>query len=131
MKITDDKTLAAIQQEFATKFPGLKIEFYKEAHQVGEGSAATATLDASKTVGTVRTIHQEGELSIDGHLKVSTLESNFKTQYGLNVQVFRKSGDLWMQTSATDEWTLAKQNRKGEHAVAAFKAKYGDGVKTV
>ena len=114
MKITDKKTLADIQAEFSEKFPELKLEFYKEAHAVGEGSAATATLNASKTIGAVRTIHREGELSINGHLKVSTLESNFKDQYGLNVQVFRRSGDIWIQTSTTDEWTLAKQNRKGE-----------------
>jgi len=131
MKISDSKTIANIQEEFSAKFPGLKIEFYTKAHEAGEGSSVNTTLDSTKSVETVRTIHQEGDLSIDGHLKVSTLESNFKEKYGLNVQVFRKSGDIWMQTSATDDWTLAKQNRKGEHSVAAFKAKYGDGMKTV
>lgn len=131
MKITENKTLANIQEEFASKFPGLKIEFYKEAHTVGEGSDAKTTLDSSTTVGAIRTIHTEGDLSIDGHLKVSTLETNLKEHYGLNVQVFRKSGDLWIQTSATDEWTLAKQNRKGEHSISAFKDKYGDGVKSL
>lgn len=131
MKITDNKTLTNIQKEFTTKFPGLKIEFYKEAHTIGEGSAAKTTLDSSTTVGAIRTIHTEGDLSIDGHLKVSTLETNLKERYGLNVQVFRKSGNIWIQTSATDDWTLAKQNRKGEHSTAAFKNKYGDGVKSL
>ena len=131
MKISDNKKLIKVQQEFSEKFTGLKIEFYQEAHQAGEGSSANTTLDSNKTIGEVRSIHQTGELSINGHLKVSTLEENFKNQYGLNVQVFRKSGDLWMQTSATDEWTLAKQNRKGIHSVAAFKEQYGDGVKSL
>jgi hypothetical protein len=27
------------------------------------------------------------------------------------VQVFRKSGKLWIQTTATDQWTLGEQNK--------------------
>lgn len=122
MKISDNKTLKEIQQEFTNKFPGLKIEFYEEAHQPGETSSPN-TLNVDKTIGQVRTISTTGELSIDGHQKVSTLEENFKTNYGLNVQVFRRSATLWLQTATTDEWTLSKQNRKGIHSVAAVENK--------
>jgi len=34
-------------------------------------------------------------------------------QFGLHVQIFRKSGDLWLQTSKTDEWTIEHQNARG------------------
>jgi hypothetical protein len=108
MTISDDKTLKQVQSEFSGKFPNLKIEFYKDTHQAGEGSPARAMLDAEKTIA-----QSEGDLSIDGHKLVKTLESDFLEKYGLNVQVFRKSGDLWLQTTSTDEWTLADQNRRG------------------
>ncbi len=113
MKISDEKTLLELQEEFNGKFPYLKIEFYKKAHGVNESSRKKDQLDLSKTIGEVRTIHIEGDLSTDGHQKVSTLERHFLDNYGLSAQVFRKSGNIWLQTSATDNWTLADQNRKG------------------
>ena len=41
-------------------------------------------------------------------LTVETLESMFEDEFGLHVQVFRKSGETWLQTSVTDHWTLEK-----------------------
>ena len=115
MIITDSKKLKDIQKEFNDKFSFLKLEFYKHHHEEGEASPNKELLDPEQTIGEVRRTHTEGDLSIDGHNKVSTLENNFYEKYGLNVQVFRKSGDLWLQTTATDEWTLAHQNEKGSH----------------
>ena len=115
MQITDSKKLKDIQKEFNEKFPYLKLEFYKGEHESGIPFPARKQLDPEKTIGKVRKVHVEGDLSIDGHLKVCTLEDRFWDQYGLNVQVFRLSGNLWLQTSTTDQWTLAEQNRKGEH----------------
>jgi hypothetical protein len=120
MKILDRRTVAEIQAEFHTKFPYLKLEFYNQPHEVGEGSQLKSLIDKTKTIKTVRTVHTEGEMSVNGHLKVSTLEQSFADDYGLNVQVFRKSGGLWLQTTATDEWTLTDQNKKGE---ASFQMK--------
>lgn len=114
MLITDDKKISEIQAEFRKKFPYLKLEFYALPHTEGEISANSAHIDADKTVGEVRTIHNDGELSINGNLKVSTLEGNFRDIYGLNVQVFRRSRKIWLQTTATDEWTLTEQNTLGE-----------------
>lgn len=107
--ITDDRKIADIQAEFNGHFPNLKIEFYSKEHHEGEGSAGKM-IDASKTIGEVRTKHNEGDISINGHAKVSTLEEKFHDVFGLNVQVFRKSGDVWLQTTVTDEWTLSEQD---------------------
>ena len=113
MIISDDKKLRDIQMEFSEKFPFLKIEFYARPHVSGEGSPEKEHLDLDQTVGEVRSVHNKGDLSIDGHLKVQSLEKNFAEQYGLYVQVFRRSGKLWLQTISTDEWTLTKQDRHG------------------
>ena len=124
MLISDDKTIGQICNEFQEKFPFLKIEFYAEAHEVGKGSSPVNKLSHNIPVSEARTIHSEGDLSIHGNLKVSTLEENFKDQYGLNAQVFRKSGNLWLQTSTTDSWTLHEQNRKGSSSESHFNEKY-------
>ena len=114
MDISDGKKISEVKKEFHDKFPFLKLEFYKEHHKVGEGSSAKQLLEGDKTIGEVRSIHNSGEISINGNLKVSSLEQAFSDTYGLNVQVFRKSGKIWLQTITTDEWTLSEQNHKGE-----------------
>ena len=68
----------------------------------------------------MRHVHRTAHISINGHQKVDTLEQHFNDHFGINIQVFRKSGKSWLQTTTTDEWTLTEQNKKGEemsHAV--------------
>lgn len=113
LKITDDKKLKDIKNEFNAKFPHLKIEFYSEEHDTGSASSHKAMYDDNLTLKEIRTKHVEGELSIAGNQKTSTLEQNFHDHFGVNVQVFRNSGNLWLQTTRTDDWTLAQQEEKG------------------
>lgn len=114
MIIKDSKTIQEIQKEFNQKFPFLKIEFYKKAHSAKEGSPDSQKWDSDKTIKVIREIHNTGDLSIKGDQKISELEANLLEQYGLNAQVFYKSGNLWLQTTATDEWTLKQQNDRAE-----------------
>jgi hypothetical protein len=47
-------------------------------------------------------------------MTVNELEQRFKSQFGLNIQVFRKHGKTWIETTVTDNWTLFKQNEEGK-----------------
>ncbi len=124
MTISNDKTLREIQLDFQAHFPFLKIEFYDASHTAGEGSPPFQQVgDYSKQLGEVRKTHQKGNLNIDGDLKVSSLEHGFYKQYGLNVQVFRRSGTAWIQTITTDHWTLSQQNTKAKQYSLALNAK--------
>jgi hypothetical protein len=40
--------------------------------------------------------------------------------YGIHVQLFRKSGKVWINTSVTSSWTLEEQNKQGEVLSNAF-----------
>jgi hypothetical protein len=124
MTISDDKTLRDIQKEFNVYFPYLKIEFYKGEHEEGEGSPIEDRLDPNRKLGAVRKIHTLEDLTIRDDMRVSDFEQMFLSKYGLNVQVFRKSGNLWIQTTSTDYWTLAEQNRKGGASELHYKEKY-------
>lgn len=112
--IKDDQKLSDVKDAFNAKFPHLKIEFYKGSHEENEGSGKKELLDDSLYLRDIRSNHAEGELSVDGHLKTSSFEQNFMDHYGVNVQVFRKSGNLWLQTIATDNWTLAEQEKEAQ-----------------
>ena len=108
--ITDDKTIEEVQRAFQDHFPYLKLEFYAEEHIPGQGTPDAVKINVETTIGEAREDNSEGNVSIHGNQKVSTLESVFHDVYGLNVQVFRRSGNLWLQTTTTDSWTLSEQN---------------------
>lgn len=118
MFISDKIKLQTVREEFAKQFPFLKLEFYSGSHDANEGSLEADLLDAEKTIGEVRTIHDKGEIELKENMKVTELEKDFFEKYGLNVQVFRKSKDLWLQTTKTDHWTLAEQNHRGKEESA-------------
>lgn len=114
MIIKDSKTIQEIQQQFNQKFPYLKIEFYQKAHAINEGSPNSIKWENDKLIGEIRTSHNSGNLSIRQDQKVGELEEDFLKDYGLNVQVFYQSGDIWLQTTSTDTWTLKEQNDRAE-----------------
>ncbi|NUM50898.1 MAG: hypothetical protein HUU48_07250 [Flavobacteriales bacterium] len=118
MLIDKNKKLNTIQNEFEKIFPFLKIEFYKRAHSQGEGSAKKNTLDVELTIGEVQKKNASGTIEIHKLMTVAELESAFTEVFGLAVQVFRKSGKVWLQTTTTDDWTLAEQDQRASEKVA-------------
>lgn len=113
--IQDSDKLCEIQKEFSKRFPYLKLEFFK--FDVGKKkifSSKNLITETQKTLGEIRHVHNLSHISINGHQKVSTLEQHFRENLGVDVQVFRKSGSSWLATTATDNWTLSEQNKKGE-----------------
>lgn len=112
--ISDDKTIKTLQEEFARVFPFLKLEVFSKPHKRGEASPKKLINDNHKTLGECRKKQVAGSIKILGSQKVSDLEQAFQTAFGLSVQVFRKSGKIWLETSSTDSWTLDKQNAEAE-----------------
>ncbi len=117
MLIADDKTIAQIQTEFSSKFPGLKIEFYKSLHDKYKGSSDEDKFPPETIIRNARKIHETKELTIRPEDTVAYIEMTMRDSLGLNVQIYRRSKELWLQTSATDDWTLEKQNSKGLHSL--------------
>lgn len=116
MKITinDHRKIFAIQEEFNTVFPYLKLEFFSKPHKPGGESPKILVKHNSRTLSECRTIHNTGEITITSKMTVMDLEQRFSDVYGLSVQVFRKSGKVWLETTVTDGWTLEEQNSQGE-----------------
>ena len=116
MKITinDNRKISAIQEEFNTVFPYLKIEFFVKPNKKAGASPKKIIKQYSKTLGECRTIHNKGHINISPAMTVVDLEQRFGDVYGLGVLVFRKSGKVWLETTVTDGWTLEEQNIQGE-----------------
>ena len=114
IKINDKRKIFAIQEEFNQLFPYLKLEFFMKPHKAGGASPKKFLKHNSKTLSDCRTIHNNGSITITPNMTVNDVEQHFADVYGLSVQVFRKSGKAWLETTLTDNWSLDEQNKQGE-----------------
>ena len=114
IQVDDSMTLDQVQAKFNTRYPFLKLEFFSQPHSIHGGSRKEHMIAKETPISQCRTKHQSGSLEIHPHHTVAHLEQSFQDIFGLYVQVFRKSGDLWIETTITDDWTLEKQNTEAE-----------------
>jgi hypothetical protein len=47
---------------------------------------------------------------------VEEIEGIFNNKFGLNIQLFRKLGNVWIETVNTDNWTLKEQMKRSEES---------------
>lgn len=113
LNIVPDKTIGALQNEFLTAFPGLKIVFFSKPHHIHKGSAAKFLVQEKEMpLSQLSPMLLPGTLTIEPETVVAQLEQQFEEFFGLHVQVFRKSGRTWLETSVSDDLTLAQQQEK-------------------
>ena len=120
MHINRNKSIGELRKEFSEIFQGLKLEFYNHDHKAYATSSPDDMISADQRLDELLDFSDDKEYVINEDISVAQLESDFKEIFNLNIQVFRKSKDLWLQTSATDDWSLAKQNSKGLHSMGIY-----------
>lgn len=112
LHIAHNRLISDVQKEFNEVFPFLKLEFYR----VDENNSVPIKkrfLPGKYAILYARKSRQEGVLELDEHMTVFNLEKQFQLLFGLGVQVYRNSGNVWLETTMTDSWTLQKQNDHG------------------
>lgn len=114
IQVEDSLTLEQVQAKFQERFPFLKLEFFSHPHSLHGGSRKEHMISKETLIKDCRTKHKEGTLEIHKDATVAHIEKSFQDIFGLYAQVFRKSGDLWIETTVTDDWTLEKQNTEAE-----------------
>ncbi|UKJ06726.1 hypothetical protein [Solitalea lacus] len=112
--IEKDYTIKKIQKAFNAAYPFLKIEFFRRPHRESKPSPKSELIAPNKVLGDLTEFHFSGFVDIAPKRTVAMIENDFWEKFGLSVQVFRKSGNLWIETSLTDNWTLEQQNYEGE-----------------
>ena len=113
LKIKSSALLSEIKEKFSQTYPFLKLEFFKSPHDESEPTAKKAMITTNPSVGELSKQVKDGNIETKPSMAVKDLESTFRDDYGLFVQVFRSSGDVWLETSATDNMTLKAQNDLG------------------
>ena len=111
--INDKITIRELQQQFNAEFPYLKIEFF-DIPPTMDGLPKSHMYPNHRTLGTCRKMHNEGTIKITPNDTVESLEITLWKNFGLSTEVFRKSGNLWIETTLSDSWTLKRQNDEGK-----------------
>jgi hypothetical protein len=114
--ISEEATIASIRQDFREAYPFLQLAFYQQPHETGESCCSSQRIPPETPIEDIRMMHTFGWLNISHQRTAAEIEQDFRRLMGLNVQVLRKSGDLWLQTTKTDFWTLQRLNEEGKLA---------------
>ena len=114
INIEQNKSINELKKEFNNFYQYLKIEFFKEPCIKGGRLSKDKLITSNAKVGTLQKIKNSGELLFTDDTIVGDFEQLFFKNFGLCIQVFRKSGNVWLETSATDNWSLETQNEEGK-----------------
>jgi len=124
LRIANKSTIHELQKQFSKAFPFLKIEFF-DIHSTGS-LAKVHMYNANKTLAACRSNKNEGPLEVKESDTVGALKKQLWDQYGLSAEVFRKSGNVWIETSLSNSWTLKLQNDEGKVFSDMFKGETKD-----
>ena len=114
LHMKNETTCRTMQEEFWISYPYLKIEFQKY-QQTFEG----------RTIRTEKLLPEEKMLSfyrrpllntinIDSDRTVLQVIKEFENLLYLKLLLLRRSGNSWIETTLTTDWTLEQQNREGK-----------------
>ena len=114
LTIKGNLTIQQVQSNFSAAFPYLKLEFFDAPYKSNVALTRDKVIKHDRKLADIKRMHTEGTIAINPADKVGDFENNMWKQFGLSVQVFRKSGNLWIETSLTDSWTRERQNQEGK-----------------
>lgn len=114
LNIAGTRLLCELQNDFNKNYPYLKLEFFRPSPAKFLQATSKNMLQHSLTIQQARRLQHDGWLEIHDSMKVSELENTLRQSYGLNAQIFRKSGNVWLETTMSDDWTLKQQNNHGQ-----------------
>lgn len=103
-----------VQKKFTEVYPFLKVEFYKEAYSEKAVSALKDRISPDKIISKQAKFFNPENIDINRHRTVAALEKEFFEKFGVVMQVSRRSGNIWIETSKTDNRTLKEQNQLGK-----------------
>jgi hypothetical protein len=123
MKIFGERQITEVQEDFTRGYPFLKIEFFKNGAVRQDRYPAKQKIDhQQKLKHAWYWKKDEGYLDIKDAMSVLELENALINEFGLSAQVYRKSGNVWLETTMTDNWTLKQQNDHGRELTMGIKS---------
>ena len=107
-----------IEKAFSSMYPYLKIEFPKDEirwiNVEDEGIGAERWLQQAQDM-------LFNEVKVSDNMTVGELEVRLQELLAIPVAIFRCSGNFWIETKMTRNWTLKEQNDHGRELANGVK----------
>jgi hypothetical protein len=120
LQINKGSSLKNVQRQFNAFYPFLKIEFFKKIplNQPLYKAELFSAADLVRYIDGAR----EGVVNIDVSRKktIADVEKDFEKMLGISAHVFRKSGNVWVETTLTNDWSLEDQNEEAKQISSHF-----------
>jgi hypothetical protein len=110
--IDNETFLKDIQSKFNAYYPFLKIEFWELKKTFLKPGMKNNHY--SMQVKDVSFIPQPILIDVSEEQTIDEVIKDFKNNSGTNIDVYRKSGNVWNIISLTESWTLKSQNNAGK-----------------
>jgi hypothetical protein len=108
------KMIREVQRNFSGFYPFLRINFFKNRNN-GKQITEQSIVYADKVrLSEINPDLSGGEIEISDGTTILEFENILSRRFGLYAQVVRKSGNLWLGTLKTSNWTMKEQNEHGE-----------------
>lgn len=118
--VNKGSSIKSIQNKFNEEYPFLKIEFFNNYSKRQPLPKAT-TLTLSESTKKLDGAYDGKIIDISETRKVLEVEQDLEKLFGFAALVFRRSGNVWVETCLTEDWTLEEQNWEGEQISSHFK----------
>ena len=113
LNINKETTVESIQDAFRYTYPFLKVVFYTQDVTRNNHANGHRRLLTGNVVHMLADKSAYHFVDISKNRTVADVEADFET-IGLQAQILRKSGTVWIETLLTRNWTLDLQNQGGE-----------------
>lgn len=104
-----ETTIEEVQHQFALAFPHLKLGFFKDLNQDQILTADELIKNEKVRFSELTEKSVSGSFFFDSDKTILEFEKSVLDEFGLQLQVFRKSGNTWLVTTNTDSKTFAEQ----------------------
>ena len=111
--ISEEAIVGDIEDRFHAMYPYLKLTFFRKPHIKGVYSPEEDKIAPDTPIEKVRMRNGFGWLDISYYRTAAAVEHDFSYLFGLHAQILRKAGTRWLETTATDNWTLEALNDAG------------------
>jgi len=113
LHMKNETTCRSLQEDFWISYPYLKIEFQKYQQTFGGLMIRTEKLLPEVKMMAFYRKPLIKTINIDSDRTVLQVIREFESALYLKLLILRRSGNSWIETSLTTDWTLEQQNREG------------------
>lgn len=112
LQVNKNTTVRELKEQFSKQFPFLKLEFFSYRRSAAEENFTREVYNGLNVEETSE-FFKEGVVDFSPSTTVADFEQKLQIELGLAVKVYRRSGDLWVETAQTEHLSLGKQNTMG------------------